>query len=69
MTVDSVGASASSRGTAAQASGSAERPVIDAQTIKTILSLGLKGDVSLARQAESTGIARDRAGSGVDTYA
>jgi hypothetical protein len=69
MTVESVGVQSAPRGTAAQSSAASERPVIDAETIKTILYLGLKGDVSLARQTGSTAFAASRAGSAVDTYA
>jgi len=69
MTVESVGVQTAPRGTAAQSSAAGQRPVIDAQTIKTILYLGLKGDVSLARQTGSAAFAPSRAGSGVDTYA
>ena len=68
MVVDSVGLAVATQGTARTAAVQASvTPVIDAQTIKTILYLGLKGDVTLARPESSTSASGQ--GSGVDTYA
>ena len=48
----------------------AVRPVIDAQTIKTILYLGMKGDVALGRGLAGANLARaPSAERSVDTYA
>jgi hypothetical protein len=48
----------------------AVRPVIDARTIKTILYLGMKGDIALGGRPADAGPARaSSAGRGVDTYA
>jgi len=71
MVVETSGAAGISQGTTRGAPttlAASPRPVIDTQTIKAILYLGLKGDVSLG--AASSGLApTTRAGRSVDTYA
>ncbi len=48
----------------------AVRPVIDARTIKTILYLGLKGDIALGGDPAGAGLARaSSTNRGVDSYA
>jgi hypothetical protein len=68
MAVDSVGLAVAAQGMARSGTAQASvRPVIDAQTIKTILYLGMKGDVSPARPEGQTSVPGQ--GGGVDTYA
>jgi hypothetical protein len=74
MTVESVGQAVAIRAQPETAHvvppAVAVRPVIDAETIKTILYLGLKGDIALrGTGTETIAGATQAGGRGVDTYA